>query len=95
MSRSANPGPVHLSGVGDVCRPFWEDLGQEPSRPPAVFQARSHWRWGLCASVEVAPLPRDRPVCGQLGEQSFSSAASLLRAHREAHCTLPSPSCPW
>lgn len=23
MSRDANPGPVHMSGVGNVCWPFW------------------------------------------------------------------------
>lgn len=34
MSRYADPGPVHLSGVGGVCWPFWGDLGREPSRQP-------------------------------------------------------------
>lgn len=94
MSRYANPGPVHLSGVGGVCWPFWGDLGREPSRPAPLRYPRHVLTGGGDHALRAR-----RPVCletslpaGQLGEQSFSTAAFVLRAHPEAPCTLPSPS---
>lgn len=84
MSRYANPGPVHLSGVGGVCWPFWGDLGREPSRPAPLRYPRHVLTGGGDHALRAR-----RPVClemslpaSQLGEQSFF------------HCCLRAPGSP-
>lgn len=97
MSRSANPGPVHLSGVGDVCRPFWEDLGQEPSRPLQYSRhvltgggdcaLQSRWplclETGLCAvSWATRAFPVLPPCSGLTGKHTAPSPAPRAPGRR-------------
>lgn len=92
MSRDANPGPVHMSGVGNVCWPFWGGPRSRAFKTPCSVPSMFSLAVGTVCFSRSAPSASRQAAAGELGEQSVSSAAFSLRAHLEAHGTLPSPS---